>query len=474
MSDGRGVDIVPVLPGAASLGAYQAGAAAAVVAGRNALRTRGHDVELPAWGGASAGATVALLAAHCLAQGLDPVAVLRTAWVERVDLQVLTQGSRAPLGLEDLREGLRHLLTGESLDLRPAEPPGRTDVAIHIALTTLRGYRYLLDDLGTRPVDAVTYADWTQVRYPAGGDPGDLCRPDGSSALDLVIASAANPAVFPPRVLDRSGAFEDYEERDLHDVAENSSSWWFVDGGLVQSRPIQRTLAMVPASKRQLRCVVIDPRSEGPSTGSGWGDPERDGEWLRGLMRAMSIFPAQVLSDELRRIDEANRTHDALAELAPLLRIADEDAWNRWARDRDLADADDRVLAALLAAAGLPTGRRIEADVIHPRLVADSRDVEGLLAGELLGDFAGFLSHDLRDSDFSLGFACGAEWWSNALDELGFGEEKSFVAERLTRVGPPPWERIERGKTQLSDLPMRAKFRLGRVALRALRATLWR
>ena len=54
------LDIVMVLPGASSLGAYQAGACAGVLAGRNALIRLGADVRIPSIGGASAGATVAL------------------------------------------------------------------------------------------------------------------------------------------------------------------------------------------------------------------------------------------------------------------------------------------------------------------------------------------------------------------------------------------------------------------------------
>ena len=71
-----------VLSGGASLGAYQAGAVAALLEAVQASRARGVDVAVDAIGGASAGAIVSLLAGHALADGRDPVRLLHDAWVE--------------------------------------------------------------------------------------------------------------------------------------------------------------------------------------------------------------------------------------------------------------------------------------------------------------------------------------------------------------------------------------------------------
>lgn len=77
------------LPGGASLGAYQAGAVAALLVAVQELRRRGGAVVVDALGGASSGSLVALFAAQCLLEGLDPDAVLHRAWVERVTLDLL-------------------------------------------------------------------------------------------------------------------------------------------------------------------------------------------------------------------------------------------------------------------------------------------------------------------------------------------------------------------------------------------------
>lgn len=107
-----------------------------------------------------------------------------------------------------------------------------------------------------------------------------------------------------------------------------------------------------------------------------------------------------------------------------------------------------------------------------PLLIADSEDIPGLLAGELLGDFAGFLSRELRKSDFALGFACASEWWRRVLPEHDMVDDVDTVRNHLNRVGPPPWKAAHRGEASLSDLPLRQRARLARVAARALRALL--
>ena len=71
------VRISVVLSGGASLGAYKAGALADLLMGvRRLQRERSDVVVVDAVGGASAGALVALLGAHALLEGLDPLDVL--------------------------------------------------------------------------------------------------------------------------------------------------------------------------------------------------------------------------------------------------------------------------------------------------------------------------------------------------------------------------------------------------------------
>ena len=99
------------LSGGASLGAYQAGATAALLVALSHLREEQRlDVRLDAVGGASAGAIVGMMAAHSVLEGTDGCEVMFEAWVEGVSIDtLLRRGSRGPLSLEGVREGLPEL-----------------------------------------------------------------------------------------------------------------------------------------------------------------------------------------------------------------------------------------------------------------------------------------------------------------------------------------------------------------------------
>ena len=101
------------LSGGASLGAYQAGATAALLVALEHVRDeQGVDLRVDAIGGASAGAIVGLMAAYSLLEGVSACDVLHKAWVERVSIDtMLRRGSRGPLSLEGVRAELPRLLT---------------------------------------------------------------------------------------------------------------------------------------------------------------------------------------------------------------------------------------------------------------------------------------------------------------------------------------------------------------------------
>ena len=127
------------LSGGASLGAYQAGATAALLVALEHLRDE-HDIDVrvDAVGGASAGSIVALIAAYSLLEGVSGCEVLHHAWVERVSIDtLLRRGSRGPLSLEGVRAELPDLLREATRG--PAQPH---PIALHVALTGLRGLTY--------------------------------------------------------------------------------------------------------------------------------------------------------------------------------------------------------------------------------------------------------------------------------------------------------------------------------------------
>lgn len=503
------------LSGGASLGAYQAGAMAAVLVAVQHLLEHDEDrVRVEAMGGASAGALVAFFSAYALTEGLDPVRLLHTAWVEKVSLDLLrSRHARAPLDFEDMRAGLGEVLgAGEHTpDLEPRAPRHPTPVALHVSLTGLQGLTYPIRALRRgQEIPAVTYADWGQFVLEPGGGPDPLFEPEGASPLDFVLASAANPGGFAPRLLDRRGDAAEYRRRGVDGVPDHGRLW-YSDGGLVQSEPVGRVLAAGRDPERrapdrggdvQRVALVVDPRSEGPSGSRRWADPDRIPEWSEGISRALAILPAQVIYDDIRRTEKRNARlewAEALVDaLASHLGEDAEEALDAVLRDMDADraglhgtapdDADDpadahdaapgrdgvreKLGAAVAAVGGLEGKEPVAVDVISPLLLAEEtgEEVPAMLAGEFLGDFGGFLREELRHSDFVLGYESALAWMRRALEEAGFeGDLRAAVVEEVERRRLGDWREANRGRAELRDLPWRARFRLGRYALHMLR-----
>ena len=234
------VRVTLTLSGGASLGAYQAGATAALLVALEHLRDE-HDVDVrvDAVGGASAGSIVALIAAYSLLEGVSGCDVLHQAWVERVSIDtLLRRGSRGPLSLEGVRAELPDLLRGAKRGPAQEHP-----LALHVALTGLRGLTYEVAGLRRdEPVSAVTFADWKDFVLEPGGGPAQYFEPHLRSPLDAVLASASHPGAFAPRVLDRREDRDAYERQGVANLPR--SGWlWYTDGGLVQTEPVGRTLS---------------------------------------------------------------------------------------------------------------------------------------------------------------------------------------------------------------------------------------
>ncbi|MGE0726403.1 MAG: patatin-like phospholipase family protein [Acidimicrobiia bacterium] len=386
------------LPGSASLGAYQAGAVSALAVTVNALRQRGRPVRLDAIGGASAGSIVALLFTHCLLTGRDAPAMLGRAWIDEVDIGLLRSGGgHSPLAFDDLRERMVHFLADEDRHPRRVHPPLDAPVTLQVSLTDLLG-RSRAVEIGTGPTELLSYADWLEFELRPDHDAAALTDGGAStegaapSVLDAVLASASHPGAFPPVLVD--------------------GDRWCTDGGLVESRPVQRVVAAAQRRAGRSRAtrlhLVVDPRSSGPTGGQGWEDPAADKGWIDGLRRALSILPTQALHDDLRDVLDVNRRLERLDELVDRLAPTVHDEPSRQSLRDDIASV-----------AGLDGCERIDVDVINPLLVGRRREgetgVADLLAGDFIGAFGGFLQRDIRANDFNLGWRCTEAWIGRGL-----------------------------------------------------------
>jgi predicted acylesterase/phospholipase RssA len=493
------VRVTITLSGGASLGAYQAGATAALLVALEHLRDEhGVDVRVDAVGGASAGAIVGLIAAYSLLEGVSGCDVLHQAWVQRVSIDtLLRRGSRGPLSLEGVRAELPDLL--RSAKRGPAQ---EHPLALHVALTGLRGLTYDLAGLRRdEPVSAVTFADWKDFVLEPGGGPAQYFEPHLRSPLDAVLASASHPGAFAPRVLDRREDRDAYEGQGVANLPR--SGWlWYTDGGLVQTEPVGRTLSVArriegPDDAYRLN-LLVDPRSEEPTDAEQWSDRDHEATWAGGLARALAVLPEQALYEDLRRLQRDNRRIEWLADLERVLdghvdeRAADglrrlievmdgeRDDMRGGGADRP-GPGDDASVSELLRGAverisGLARKHPVAVDVISPLLLAGRDDVESvgdLLAGEMMGDFGGFLQADLRRSDFALGYASVLAWAPDALPACGLPHAAVESAVRAAEQSrPEDWEQVRRGHAGKRDLPWRARLRLAHFLLRGVRSLL--
>jgi predicted acylesterase/phospholipase RssA len=493
----KALRVTLTLSGGASLGAYQAGATAALLVALEHLRDEdGVDVRVDAVGGASAGAIVGLMAAYSLLEGVSGCAVLHEAWVERVSIDtLLRRGSRGPLSLEGVRAELPDVLRGGKRAARQEHP-----LALHIALTGLRGLTYELDGLRRdEPISAVTFADWMDFVLEPGGGAPQYFEPHLRSPLDAVLASASHPGAFAPRALDRRADRDEYERQGVVNLPR--SGWlWYSDGGLVQSEPVGRTLSAArrvegPPDAHRLN-LMIDPRSEEPTDAEEWSHRDYDATWAGGLSRALAVLPEQALYEDLRKLQRDNRRLEWLAELertvsdhldeqaAPGIRglieaidgERDELRGGGGSRATPGADASPAELlrAALERISGLTGEDRVYVDVISPLLLAGRDDVDSvgdLLAGEMIGDFGGFLQAELRRSDFALGYESVLAWAPEGLAAFDLPETSVDGAVRSAHEArPEKWEDVRRGETSGRDLPWRARLRLASFLLRGIRA----
>jgi hypothetical protein len=139
-------------------------------------------------------------------------------------------------------------------------------------------------------------------------------------------------------------------------------------------------------------------------------------------------------------------------------------------RDSDAADALRR---ALLDIGGLTGKRRQDVDLISPLLVAahTDDDVSSLLAGELMGDFGGFLNRALRESDFALGYESALCWAREGLGKCRLPDEAVAGAAEAVEAGRPrSWQEVRQGQMKERDLPWRARLRLAHFLLRMARS----
>jgi predicted acylesterase/phospholipase RssA len=500
--------IALTISGAVALGAYEGGALAALLCAIREL-SQGDDpaVRIDAIGGASAGSITGLLAARCLLEGIDPVYVMREAWVERDSLSVMrTVKPDEPLSLDALRRASIDLLDPRDRVGRPAhrvKPRQQVPIRMVMALASLRGLEYRVPSLSRRrPVRATTSLDWATFTFTSGQAVHELTEPPRASATDVALASAANALAFRPVLLDRSGDEASYRARGIVNFPP-SKQLWYTDGGILDSEPLTRTLDLVrevdqdtsPDTRRVQ--VLVHPNPTGAPTGTAWADPQSSPTWLATLLRARDLQRTQSVYDDLLHLEQLNTrlewTGRLFDEIGPVLDGLDADSASSLrealmratgviegqrqalrAHEKDPAAAAPRPVAdkpttellrdAVTQIAGIAGKERIALEVVSPLLLPEAKTtpVSQMLAGEFLFHFGGFLSRSLRTSDFDLGYRSTLEWLrAGGLSEGGLPaelEQRALArAEEAHRPGDQ-WRAF--GRAAFQHLPVRERLAL--------------
>jgi predicted acylesterase/phospholipase RssA len=506
--DGDQLRLSVALSGGASLGAYEAGALAAIIVGVQRLQRERPDwMVIDGLGGASAGSLVALMGAHVLLEGYDPVDFLHQAWVERLSLDLLRRRrGQGLLSFDHLRSDIRDFLESQSRDAPRAARAQEMPIGLHVSLTGLQGLTYPIRSLhGRVTFTSTTYADWGRFVFEHDQGVGQILEPEGSSPLDFVLASASHPGAFTPALLPRGDHEEHYRRHGIDNFPE-SGYMWYTDGGLVQSQPLSRLLAAARAANERANgagsfrraLVLIDPRSEDPSGAGEWTDPSKSPKWIEGLRRSLEIVPAQPIYEDALRVEKTNKRLEEAGELVRVLAEAlDDDAKDqlqgfiaKLERDRaetspsrtsvqNLVGPEAKALeqlvgSAIAEVADLTNKESVDMNVITPRVLAGGdagEEVPQLLAGDLLADFGGFLDRDVRESDFLLGYASAQGWLADGLRDTGFDETAlTSMAKEVEARSPGDWRASNVGLVKLKELPLSARVELARLGWHAVRA----
>lgn len=440
MTEGSPLRVALVLPGAVSLGSYEAGALTALL---KLVRASNGRIVVDTVVGASAGSVTGLLFAHALLTDKASDDNLRQLWVEQASIQNLLKGgygpgqARGPLSTRRLERWADRVFESDASRAAATEP-----IAYVASLANLRGMRYGIAQARGRVVHADTFRDAKAVMLASAAD----CV----AAMPAAVASAANAFAFPPVLLRRHKA--EYPANVALSEDEAARGFWYTDGGTVYNMPLGFALEAVfkpdelqidrePTLGPRLVVLVHPHPSEPPAQ---WPTDDPIPAFVRTGIRALNMSREQSMFDDLRRLEKTNTRIRAKSALGDTLRQllngpgGEQLAESLHALGRERLARRERIKAQIAQSPPAPVGEPDEpaveidrlldeiagtrgkglADVhfVSPDLDPSHRHPAELLAGERLGHFFGFAHKGARESDFGLGYYHLRVWWESLPD----------------------------------------------------------
>lgn len=445
--------IALTIPGAVALGAYEAGALAALIHGvRAANAGLDHDIVVDVIGSSSSGSLTGLLTARCLLEGLDPVLTLSTAWVEQASLsRLMGHDFDAPLSFRNLRKDATTLLDPSKAGGTLSAVTQSACITLTLAVESLRGLAYKRAAVATPTYDTVSHLDWMDYIVKKGMTIDQLTQPEETSVFGAVLASAANQLAFPAQLLVRPIDAKQYN--GVSNLPTNGD-YWCSDAAILDREPIGRSLAVARTVDENSDGditrlhVVVEPQPRVAAQALEWSDPKVRPTWLEVLARTAAITEAQSVFADISGIDECNTRIDAVASLMDRLGPALERLPLHYAQQLSAAlgnptanSLKDVMQQEVAKVAGVTDRRPITVEVISPDLVdTGAASVNERLAGEFIFRFGGLLDQRLRQSDFDLGYKSTLVW----LERKGLGSA-SAVAHAAAMTAYPQGNIIGKG-----------------------------
>jgi predicted acylesterase/phospholipase RssA len=478
-----------MLPGAVSLGAYEAGALAAVL---TAVQAADGELVVDAIAAASAGSITAVVACRALQCGADPVQLMEKAWVGLPSLEDLTvhETLDAPLSLQGLKDGAETILTAS--DAIPNRPDLAQKVSVHLnmTLTALGGLTYamtrptLTTESGTMPSAETLYAS-TFVDFYRAEIPPNASDETFMSLMAPALASGSTPVGFPPYWLDRSDVRQNYLDNGIVMPPGQTYAAWYSDGGDVDNQPLGRLIDVIEEigatgdDRRVIVILNIEPAGAPHFTGT-WFTEDPTPSWLSTLLHVNQIRSNQSLYDDLRTLEKTNERIRWIKAVARASGTGLTDAQQSTAAElaKRRADIDNRIRRAtggapvaqsspattiedlLLEAAGLSGKREIPVEIISPYIDPDVHlTADQQLSGEFLFHFGGFFDVKYRESDFALGYRNAQSWLESWLPGVLDTMDPAQVLESVKSAYQSlPWHDLEEGAANLSTLSLSEKI----------------
>ncbi len=431
------------IPGELSLGAYEGGALAALIVLAKEL---GEDVlVIDSIAAGSPGSITGLLAARSLLEGVDPLRLLASAWVEDASLRAMEADVADPPLLSDALTAVAATLFGPGNTAgAPSSARQEEPVRLSMALGSLGGPTW--DPLA----QSSTPPDWYIVTLTNTAMPYEYL-----AYADAAIAAGSNAIRPPARAREPLDPAQRREEPGLLSLPGDGLFWYTV-GGAVDNEALDRTIELAEEieSDDDRLYLVIDPDpafpSRAPSGACGRDAPfplsvgtgtyafgSGHSPWIyKGLERlegadvqvewiGTKVVAADAVGDQ-PQADSQDSDGRFRRSLSGAIGGAHELVGRREAEiasvaDRIMAERDAdysadyaSLLGSLVDAGSEQAGRRhVPVEVISP---AVDPSVAVPAWQQLVGAYCGFFDFTFRHSDFCLGYRNMSYWLEHRLN----------------------------------------------------------